>query len=152
MDTHLANLTCALNRLSLRLLGRHVGKCAGNHAFLSLGLGRARCLRPRRPGSANSSTLTRPSSPTITLSGFRSRCVMPTPCAAATASASGIAISKNLLRGIPFRERKRFAAHELHYDEVDAVGLFDREDLHDVRVVQSRDGLRFPLETFPALG
>jgi len=43
---------------------------------------------------AESSTLTRPSPPIMTLAGSRSRCVMPCWCAAATASASGIAISK----------------------------------------------------------
>ena len=36
---------------------------------------------------------------------------------------------------------------QLHRDEVDAVGLFDRVDLDDVGMIQSSDGLRFSLES-----
>ena len=55
--------------------------------------------------SPKSSSLTRPScspSPEHDMAGFRSRCVMPFWCAAASASAIGIAIFKRRSSGIPF--------------------------------------------------
>ena len=54
--------------------------------------------------SPKSSTLTRPScspAPSMMLAGFRSRCVMPFWCAAAIASATGIAIFINRSSGNP---------------------------------------------------
>src|SRR3990172_7500462 len=43
------------------------------------------------------------------------------------------------------------ASYELHGDEVHALELFDRVHVHDVRVVESGDGLRLALEAGPAL-
>ena len=51
--------------------------------------------------SPKSNTLTRPSSVTMTLLGFKSRCTMPRSCAADNASASGTPISKNCGSGRP---------------------------------------------------
>ena len=102
-----------------------------------------------------SSTLTRPSSLTMTLAGLRSRCVIPCWCAAASASARGIAISKNL----PRREALSWQhlceclpLHQFHRDEVHAAGLFDGVHGHDVGVVQRGDGLRFSREPGATLG
>ena len=65
-------------------------------------------LSSRRPGSADrarpkSSTFTRPSSETMTLAGLRSRCVRCLRCAAASASARAIAMSKNCASDTPPR-------------------------------------------------
>jgi len=42
--------------------------------------------------------------------------------------------------------------HELHCQEVDAVGLFDREDGDDVRVVERGEGLGLALEAREPIG
>ena len=65
---------------------------------------------------------------------------MPSWCAAATASASGIATSKNFVSERP----------ELHGDEVNVAGLFDRVHSDDVGVIERGDGFRFPCEPRPA--
>ncbi len=46
---------------------------------------------------------------------------------------------------------RAFAVDQLHREEVDAVGLLDRVDRDDVRVVERRDGLRFALEPLQAI-
>ena len=51
--------------------------------------------------------LTSPSSPTITFSGFRSRCTIPAPCALASPSAICTAICSNCRTGsAPFRSER----------------------------------------------
>ncbi len=95
-----------------------------------------------------------PSSLTITLSGLRSRWVMPF-----------LVGRRNRIRqrnrnieeaadeeSILWEElRKRFSADQLHRDEVKAVGLLDGVGVDDVRVVQRRDGFCLSCEPGPAL-
>ena len=83
-DTQRENVRARVHCRPLRLLRRHVVQRSDNHA-----LRRLRCCGehslsaspPTNPlvgfASPKSSTLMRPSSPTIMLSGLRSRCVMP---------------------------------------------------------------------------
>jgi hypothetical protein len=42
--------------------------------------------------------------------------------------------------------REPLALHQLHCEEADARGLLDAVERHDVRVVQSRQGLGFSLK------
>jgi hypothetical protein len=46
---------------------------------------------------------------------------------------------------------ERLALDQLHREEVDAVGLFDRMERHDVRMIERGGGPRLSLETFEAL-
>ena len=58
--------------------------------------------RPRSFASPKSSTFVLPSSVTMMLAGFRSRCVIPNWWAVLRASASGMANSKKVSNGTPF--------------------------------------------------
>ena len=70
---------------------------------------------------------------------------MPAAWAAASASASGIAIRSTSPRRIPARgmsASRVLPGHELHDDEVDALGRLDLVDRDDVRVVEGGGGAR----------
>ena len=46
---------------------------------------------------------------------------------------------------------ERFAVEQRHHEVVNAVGLADIVDAADVRMIELRDGVRFPFETSAAL-
>ena len=100
------------------------------------------CVSLARPKSR---TLTTPSGVTITFAGLRSRWTMPAAWAAASASASGIAIRSTSPSRIPCAGDEGvqgLPGHELHHDEVDALGRLDLVDGDDVRVVEGGGGAR----------
>ena len=80
---------------------------------------------------------------------------MPLACAAAIASASGIAIVSRSASGRPplrNRQRERLALDQLHREEQDRSGLLDRVDRDDVRMVQRGGCARFTLEPAEPIG
>ena len=71
---------------------------------------------------------------------------MPRACAAASASATAIAIRSDLAEAhaLPWNQRvNALALHKLHHDEVAAVGRLDLVNGDDVRMVERGCGLRF---------
>ena len=79
---------------------------------------------------------------------------MPFWWAALTASARGIANSKNWFSGMPFfgiSSVSGLPLDQLHRDEVDTVSFFDRVDGDDVGMIECSDGFGFTLEPDPAL-
>ena len=105
-----------------------------------------------RPKSA---TLGVPSAASRTLAGFRSRWTMPSRCASATPRAS-VSTSSAACRAGPggaVEPAVEAAAVEvLQLEEGQAVGLADVVDLHDVGVLQPRDGLGLGQESDDRLG
>ena len=91
-----------------------------------------------------------PSAVSRTLDGFRSRWTIPPRCADSIASAS-IASQLGGLRGRPGRTGEHLGQaaplDELHRKVRPAVEVADVVHLHDVRVPQPRDHLRFSRET-----
>ena len=64
-------------------------------------------------------------------------------------------MSKNLPSAKPVRGRQlgeRASPHQLHRDEVQAVGLFDRMHGDDVRMIERGDGFGFSREPHATLG
>ena len=90
---------------------------------------------------------------TITFAGFRSRWMMPLSCAAASASASGSAIDSTFAAGIPPEGIlvQRLPFHQLHRQEVHAIGFLDGMNGDDVRMVERGDGASLALEAFDAV-
>ena len=116
-------------------------------------LGRARrrpCARPK------SSTFTRPSAVTITLAGFRSRCTMPFVMRGRERIGDRPrAIAKDASTGRPpsgISASSACALDQLHRQEMDAVGLLDRVDRDDVRVIERGDGAGLALEAGEPIG
>ena len=102
-----------------------------------------------------SSTLTRPSSLTMTLAGLRSRCVIPCWCAAAKRIRQWNRDLEELAEGEALRWQhlcECLSLHQLHRDEVHAVGFFDGVHRHDVGVIERRDGLGFSRESRATVG
>ena len=105
--------------------------------------------------SPKSSTFTVPSGRSLTLAGFRSRWMIPCSCAASSASAICLAIGKRLvernrtLRN-PVGERRPFDQFE--HERADAVRFFQAVDRADVRMIQRREDLGFPLKARQAIG
>ena len=149
-----------IDRPARHLFGRHVRRRPHHDAGFRA-RGRASALAPAGSSASRSfarpksSTFTRPSLVTMTLAGFRSRWTMPFSCAAASASASSPAISMTRVdREAALRDEQveRLSFDELHREEVDALGLFDRVERDDVRMVQRGDGAGFALEAREAIG
>ena len=126
-----------VRRLAAQLLGRHVrASCRrpGQREEIGESIVGA-CVAPGAGASAaslaspKSSTLIRPSFDSMTFAGFRSRCTTPFWCAAASASASGIARSRRRASGSPPAVTtliQRLALDQLHREEADAPRLLDR--------------------------
>src|SRR3981081_2204091 len=126
------------------------------------------CVRPAEvcgapsEGSAPTSlarpksrTLTRPSVVTITLAGFRSRCMMPFSCAAASASASAPAISTNAFDWQAIRGDQpiqRLPLDQFHSEKVDAVGFFNRVQDYNIEMVKCGDRTSLALEPGQSFG
>ena len=113
-DAQREDIGACVDAFALRLLGRHVGRSphrlAGTRRRL-VGTSPTRSGSPSIPfARPKSSTLIRPSSPTMTFAGLRSRWAIPCWWATDTASTSGIAISKNLPSANPCRGRTRPAS------------------------------------------
>ena len=108
----------------------------------------------RRFARPKSSTFTCPDSVTMMFAGLISLCTMPTAWAASSADAicrpSSTTRSTGSLPRVdqPFKGLSR---HQLHGDEVDAVGLADVVDRDDVRVGKGGGGTRLPDESLLAL-
>ena len=80
--------------------------------------------------------------------------MMPRAWAAATASATGIAMRSTSARRIPCRGNQRIEAlapDVLHHDEVVAVRRFDLVNGDDVRMIERRGGLRLLHEPAAAI-
>ena len=126
-----------VDRLAARLLGRHVGGGAEDHAHLRRRRGQRRRLHRvrrrgrRRPASSalaspKSSTFTVPSRRTLMFAGLRSRWTMPCSCAASSASAICRAIGsasceRHADRGDASREVVAF--DQLHHQRRDVAGV-----------------------------
>ena len=126
--------------LAARLLGRHVGRRAEDHAHLrrrgpSASASSARADALPEPAPAGSSALARPKSSTFTVpsartlmfAGFRSRWTMPCSCAASSASAICLAIGSASASGsAPARDDRCdevLALDQFHHERVDVRGL-----------------------------
>ena len=80
--------------------------------------------------------------------------MMPRACAAASASATGIAIRSTSPRRMPCRgmsASRLLPAHVLHHDEVGAVGRLDLVNGDDVGMIEGGGGLRFLHESATAI-
>ena len=91
----------------------------------------------------------------MTLAGLRSRCVTCFRCAAASASASATAISKNCARetppcGITWSSVRPW--NQFHGHEPDAVGLLGRRNRDDVRVIEGGNGACLAFEARQTVG
>ena len=166
-DAERPDVGALVDRLAARLLGRHVGGRAENHAHL-----RRRRRRDRRrvretlvaldapAGSIafarpKSSTFTVPSARTLMFAGFRSRWMMPCSCAASSASAICFAIGSASSSGIGAARdalRQVLALDEFHHERAHAAGFFEAVDVRDVRMVQRRERLRFAREPREPVG
>ena len=167
--------------LAPRLLGRHVGRRAEDHAHLvpaavawraAVNVGEfmasAVALTPSGASALarpKSRTFTVPSARTLMLAGFRSRWTMPCSCAASRASAICLAIGSASATGIAplaTTHREVLALDELHDEGMHVAPaptrvrrgrrLDDAVDLRDVGVIQRGERLRLAREAGDAIG
>ena len=96
-----------------------------------------------------------PSSVTMTLAGFRSRCTTPFSWARARPSAISIARSRaraGAVLALGQEVAQLLAADELHGDEGDAVRFVDAVDDRDVGVLEGGGGLGLAQEALAPVG
>ena len=147
------DVRAGIHLLPLGLLRRHVGHRPDDRALFGRGLRRCASGRRSPRGAASvsfarpkSSTLTRPSSVTMTLAGFRSRWTMPGRVRRGQRIRDLDGVLQRLAQPHPLARDQlveRLALHVLHGDEVDAVRLVDVVDRDDVGVVERGGGLGF---------